>query len=101
VIYRSCLSHLKVEKSFCPSLSPCIPARSTALMCTTAAVHRDLDASPFEHAGESHAGELAALVGVEDLWFAEAQQRLQQRRNAERHVHGVGQARQLSTARLA
>src|SRR5215470_7865708 len=32
-----------------------------------AAVHRDLDTGAFERAGEGHAGELAALVGVEDL----------------------------------
>jgi hypothetical protein len=37
-----------------------------------AAVHGDLDAGPFERTGEGDAGELAALVGVEDLWLAEA-----------------------------
>src|SRR5438552_2473505 len=40
-----------------------------------AAVHRDLDASLSERASEGRAGELAALVGVEDLRLAETRQR--------------------------
>src|SRR5439155_21950548 len=54
-----------------------------------AAIHRDLDASLSERASEGRAGELAALVGVEDLRLAETRQRLFQRRYAERHIHGV------------
>ena len=41
-----------------------------------AAVHRDADLGLSEHAGEVAAGELAALVGVEDLRLAKARQRL-------------------------
>ena len=37
------------------------------------------------------AGELAALVGVEDLGLAEARERLVERLEAERHVHAVRQ----------
>src|SRR5437899_9612336 len=40
-----------------------------------ATIHRDLDASLSERASEGRAGELAALVGVEDLRLAETRQR--------------------------
>jgi hypothetical protein len=56
-----------------------------------AAVHRDAYAGGCQRAGEGGAGELAALVGVEDVRLAEARQGLLQRRDAERAVHGVGQ----------
>ena len=42
-------------------------------------------------AGEGRAGELAALIGVEDLGLAEARERLVQRVESERHVHAVPQ----------
>src|SRR6266478_9878834 len=51
---------------------------------TPAAVHGDLDVCRHQRAGEGRAGELAALVGVEDFWFAEASQRFLQCRHAER-----------------
>ena len=56
-----------------------------------AAVHRDAQSGGDQHPGERSAGELAALVGVEDLRSAEPRQRLLQRRDAELAVHGVGQ----------
>src|SRR5438477_10744990 len=56
-----------------------------------APIHRDLDASLSEHASEGLAGELTALVGVEDLRLAEALKRLLEGRDAERHIHGIGQ----------
>ena len=34
------------------------------------AVHRDRDVRALEHAGEVEAGELAALIGVEDFRFS-------------------------------
>ena len=52
-------------------------------MTTTAPVHADLDALCLQHIREFRAGELAALVGVEDLRCAIAGQRLRQRRRAE------------------
>src|SRR5712671_2530925 len=42
-----------------------------------------------ERAGEGGAGELAALVGVEDLRLAEARQRRLECRDAERYIHRV------------
>src|SRR5438477_12824901 len=49
-----------------------------------AAVHRDLDTGLGKPAGEGHAGELAALVGIEDLRLAMALKRLFEGRQAER-----------------
>jgi len=43
-------------------------------------------------AGEGEAGELAALVGVENLGFAEECQRFRQGRNTEARVHRVRQS---------
>ena len=40
-----------------------------------------------QHAGESHAGKLAALVGVENLWLAVARERFLQRLDAKVGVH--------------
>ncbi len=42
------------------------------------AVHADGDFLALEDAGEVDAGELAALVGIEDVWFSEARQRFLQ-----------------------
>ena len=44
---------------------------------------------PLQYAGEARRGELAALVGVEDLRPPEPRQGLLQSLNAELHVHGV------------
>src|SRR5262245_15484842 len=48
-----------------------------------ASIHRDAHAGSHQRAGEGGAGELAALVGVEDLWPTKARERLLQRREAE------------------
>src|SRR5271170_305765 len=53
------------------------------------AIHRVSDSGSGQGSGERSAGELTALVGIEYLGFAEAGQRLLQRRNTERHVHRV------------
>ncbi|CAI09262.1 hypothetical protein ebA5509 [Aromatoleum aromaticum EbN1] len=47
------------------------------------AVHADLDAVVFEQVGEIGAGELASLIGVEDLRAAVAMQRFAHRIEAE------------------
>src|SRR3954466_7057699 len=52
----------------------------------TLAVHADGDPVPGQHTGEGPAGELAALIGVEDLRPAVAGQRLFQRLDAERRL---------------
>src|SRR3982751_3954970 len=54
----------------------------------TLAVHADGDSVPGQHAGEGLAGELAALIGVEDLRPAGAGRGLFQRPDAERRLHG-------------
>ena len=53
------------------------------------AVHGDRDAGVLEHIGEVKAGELAALVGIEDLRLAVSGQRLLQGLDAEPRIHGV------------
>ncbi len=55
------------------------------------AIHGDRHAGVLEHIGEVGAGELAALVGVEDLRLAGCGQRFVQRLDAEPGVHGVRQ----------
>ncbi len=52
-------------------------------------VHADLDFGCAQHTGEGIAGELAALIGVEDLGLAETGQRIFQGLNAKARVHGV------------
>ena len=59
------------------------------------AVHAHLNALRQQHAGEGLAGELAALVGVEDLWPTLAQG-LFQSRNTEVYLQ-VLDSRQAST----
>src|SRR5688572_2597243 len=54
----------------------------------TLAVHADGDPISGQRTGESLAGELAALIGVEDLWPAVAGQGLFQRLDAERRLQG-------------
>ena len=54
------------------------------------AVHGDANVRLFKDVGELIAGELAALVGVENLGFAKAGQGLFERIHAEIGVHGVG-----------
>ena len=55
------------------------------------AVHADLDAVVFQHAGEVQAGELTALVGVEDFRLAVTVDCLLYRFLAEVRGQGVGQ----------
>src|SRR6266436_3212476 len=55
------------------------------------AVHRDADANVIQCVCEGEAGELAALVGVEDAGPAVASNRLLQRRNTEVSIHRVGE----------
>ena len=66
-----------------------------------AAVHRDADAGFDQHAREGRSGELAALVGVEDLGPAVPGQRLLQGLDARHEASIVFDSRQDSTARLA
>src|SRR3712207_3039965 len=56
------------------------------------ALAADLDLAPLQHANKVIAGELAALIGVEDLGPSEPSQRLLQRLDTEVGVQGVGQA---------
>src|SRR4029077_10716609 len=51
------------------------------------AVHADGDPVLDQHASECRAGELAALVGVEDLWLAVAGESVLQRLDAECRLH--------------
>ena len=55
------------------------------------AVHGDGDPGLVEHGGELLAGELAALVGVEDLGTAMALQGLWKNIGAEAGIKGVGE----------
>jgi len=55
------------------------------------AVHRDADADVIQCVCEGEAGELAALVGVEDAGPAVASNRLLHRRNTEVSIHRVGE----------
>lgn len=59
-----------------------------------AAVHRDLDPLPIEDAGEGGAGELVALVSVENVRLAEAHQR-------SRDVHRVSRQERNRAASFA
>src|SRR4249919_541141 len=54
----------------------------------TLAVHADRDPVPGQHTDEHLAGELAALIGVEDLRPAVAAQSLLEGLDAERRLHG-------------
>ena len=63
------------------------------------AIHADRDAVALEHAGEGRAGELRALVGVEDLRLAVTRQGFLQRLDAE-SVSMVIDNRHASTVRL-
>src|SRR5512132_2611270 len=56
-----------------------------------AAVHRNPDPGRHQCAGEGGTGELAALVGVEDLGPAPAGERLFQCVDTKRSVHRVGE----------
>jgi hypothetical protein len=58
----------------------------------TAAVHGDPDSRSHQYAREGCAGELAALISIEDLRLSKPCQRLLERPHAERAIHGVGQA---------
>ncbi len=62
-------------------------------------VHGDRDLGVLEHAGEVEAGELAALVGVEDLGLAVSGHRLVQGLDAEPGIHGVRQPPRQDMAR--
>ncbi len=62
-------------------------------------VHGDRNLRVLEHAGEVEAGELAALVGVEDLGLAVSGHRLVQRLDAEPGIHSVRQPPRQDMAR--
>src|ERR1035437_1069396 len=62
-------------------------------------VHADLNAILFEHADEGRAGELAALIGVHDLWWAVFQNGFFQRLNTRVSRQRVGQAPSENSAR--
>jgi len=53
------------------------------------AIHADPDAFLLEPIRKRHTGELAALIGVEDLRFAVFAKSLIECLQAERHIHGV------------
>jgi hypothetical protein len=65
----------------------------------TPAVHGDRDVHTFQHTGEVEAGELAALIGVEDLRPSVSSQRFLQRLHAEGGIHGVRQSPRQDVAR--
>src|SRR5215208_8282943 len=65
----------------------------------TLAIHADRDPVPGQHAGEDLAGELAALIGVEDLRPAMAGQSLFQG-STQNAASIVIDSRQVSTRRL-
>ena len=52
-------------------------------------IHRDADADFLQDVGEGKAGELRALISVEDLRLAESGDGLLQRRDAEVNIHRV------------
>jgi len=62
-------------------------------------IHGDADASIFERAGEGKAGELAALVGVENLRRGVTLQSLLQSINAEPGIHAIRQPPRQNVAR--
>src|SRR6516165_8695100 len=53
------------------------------------AIHADRYSSISKNTGERRAGELAALIGVEDFRLAVTSQSIFKCRNAERGLHGV------------
>jgi len=55
------------------------------------AIHGDRDLRILEDAGELEAGELTALIGVEDFRLAISDQRFVQRLDAEPDIHGIRQ----------
>ena len=80
-----------VEVDFCVFEAAPEPFDERVVDPTAFAVHADLDARIFEHLREVLAGELAALVGVEDFGPAVLGQRLVQRRYAKARIQRVGQ----------
>ncbi len=56
------------------------PLGENVVDLATLAVHTDADTAPLAHRSERVAGELAALVGVEDLRLSVARQRVPQGR---------------------
>jgi hypothetical protein len=76
-------------------------ARSAVVHPAAAAVHRDANAGVNQHARERRSGELAALVGVEDLRPAVPGQRLLQGLDVRHDASMVFDSRQDNTARLA
>src|SRR4051794_27202999 len=79
--------------------APPEPLHKDIIQTPALAVHADLDVALLQHANKVIAGELAALIGVEDLRPSEPSQRLLQRLDTEVGVQGVGQA-PANTARL-
>src|SRR5213078_5401444 len=62
------------------------------------AIHADRDAVAGEDAGEGRPGELAALVGVEDLRLAMTSESILQRLDAEGRLHRDRQSPRQNTA---
>src|SRR3954453_14000862 len=72
--------------------TPPEPLHEDIIHATTLAVHADLDRVPLQNTDKVIAGELAALVGVEDVRPSELAQRLLQGLDTEVGLQGVGQA---------
>jgi hypothetical protein len=64
-------------------------SRSKVIQAPAPPVHGDCDAGVLEHASELKAGELTALVGVEDLGPAVARHRLVAGLDAEAGIEGT------------
>ena len=67
------------------------PLDEDVVHATAPAVHRDSDTGRPQAPGEGEAGELAALIGIENLRLAMASQRLIERLDAKVRVQGVRQ----------
>lgn len=76
------------------------PFDEDVVLAAAAAVHADGDVVVLEDLSEGDAGELGALVGVEDLRLAVALQSLSERLDAELRVQGVGETLQERILRL-
>src|SRR5690349_20642237 len=67
------------------------PLDEDVVVAASTPVHADLDAMIQQHPGERFAGELRALIGVEDAWLVEPGKRIAQRLEAEFRRQGVRQ----------
>ena len=75
------------------------PLDKDVVQAPALAVHADHDRVPFQGAGKVVAGELTALIGIEDLWRAIARERFLKCLDTEIGA-SVLESRQVSTARL-